>query len=474
VSVRANRWLDGRAVHRGDATWRTLRRVRRFVNVLVFLMLVNEGTPMNIYARFMFTPFTWVHPVLFEPIAKFIRPFDALMLIVFGIAATRRSKHRLLPPMKHALLGALAVTVAWFAYGVARGGDARAASWQVYLLLSAMLASFTFAAVFHTAEHYITLLATVTAAGVYHAVMAVLFFVGYVRTGAVNIGTLGDYLTTHDDTVLWTVGICFLLLRALQTRRTTTRALAAFGVPLLLFAIQINHRRLAWFSLGGSLMAIYCLMPRDALKRRIRRAVAILAPILAIYAVVGWGRPEGLFRPLRAFESVQGAQDNSVKARNVENLGLIATADQGWLMGTGWGHKYVEVSGKYQIYFFELWPYVPHNSVLGLFAYTGYLGFLGYWIIVPTAAFFHARTARHATRAAERLVGAIGVAQLVTCADQWYGDMGAFSPITDYVFATCFGAALRVPVQAGLWPSAFCARQSGKPRTTEDAARAGV
>ena len=90
------------------------------------------------------------------------------------------------------------------------------------------------------------------------------------------------------------------------------------------------------------------------------------------------------------------AEDTSTKARNVENLGLIATSNaSGMLMGTGWGHPYVEVSSKYSIaQYFPLWQYVPHNSILGLLAYTGVLGFCGYWMVFPTSMFLAARMAR--------------------------------------------------------------------------------
>jgi hypothetical protein len=44
--------------------------------------------------------------------------------------------------------------------------------------------------------------------------------------------------------------------------------------------------------------------------------------------------------------------------------------------------------------------------------------------------------------------------QIVACGNQWYGDMGAFSAVTDYTLATCFAAALRVPLAAGAWQDA--------------------
>jgi O-Antigen ligase len=415
-------------------------------------MLVDEGT--TVYSRFMFAPFAWVRDVLFAPIAG-VRPFDVCMALLLVYATlTKKTKRGPVRPMRRVLLIAAGTIAASFAYGMVRGGDARAASWQIYLLLTLLLASFTFAAVFETAEHFAGLAKTVVAAGVWHAIMCMLFWLFYIKTGAVSFGAiaeLGDYLSTHDDTVLWTVGVGFVLLHVIQAPTARMRAIAAVLIPLLLFAIQLNHRRLAWISLGGVLLSGYFLVPPSKLKRRIRKIAQIAVPVFLLYTLVGWGRPEGIFRPLRAFETVSSKEDGSTRARNVENLGLIATANQGWLLGTGWGHKYVEVSSKYAIHGMELWPYVPHNSVLGMFAYTGYFGFLGYWMTFPMAAYFLARTARLGVRPVDRLVGAFGVMQIVAVADQWYGDMGSFSSVTNYTLATCFAAAMRVPVDAGVW-----------------------
>jgi O-Antigen ligase len=418
-------------------------------------MLVNEGT--TVYRRFMFAPFEWVQAVLFEPRVG-IRPFDALMAILLVVASlNKKGKQPAVRPMRRTLLVAVGTVGASLLYGLARGGDLRAASWQIYLLLALLLASFTFATVFYTAEHFAALARTIVAAGLWHAVMVIYFWAFYIKTGIVSIPTiidLGDYLSTHDDTVLWTIGVGFILLQTIQTPTPRLRAIAAVLIPLLLLAIQLNHRRLAWISLGGVLVALYFSVPPSRLKKRIRRGVLILAPVLAIYTAVGWGRTESIFRPLRSFDTVAGTPDASTRARNNENLGLIATANQGWVLGTGWGHKYVEVSSRYNIHFMELWPYVPHNSILGLLAYTGYLGVLGYFMAFPMAVYFHTRTARLGARPVDRLVGAFGVMQIVAVSDQWYGDMGSFSSVTDYTLATCFAAAMRVPVVAGVWAEA--------------------
>jgi hypothetical protein len=422
--------------------------MRRFLCVLLFLAYVDEGA--TLYADHMFAPFHWVRGDFFEAFLN-VRLFDVLMFGVLVYGTFRGRSGPVVRPMRRSLFVAGAVTVLALVWGLARGGDARAAGWQVYLPLATLLSTFAIASVLKTAEHFLLVADTLVAAAAYRALMCVVFYVFYVREGLVV--PTPDYLGTHHDTVLWSIGIPFVILAAMMTPTVARRAVAAVIVPLFLVAIQLNNRRLAWISLGGTIVTSYLLLPPSAAKRRARRIALVVIPVLCLYAAVGWGRSEGIFRPLRAFATVSVEQDNSTKARNVENLGLIATANQGWVLGSGWGQKYVEITDKYNIHFFELWPYVPHNSVLGLLAYTGYVGFVGYWMLFPMATFLHARLARFAPTPRERLVGLLGVIQIVACADQWYGDMGSFSFVTMYTLATCLASALRVPAAAGVWPT---------------------
>jgi len=178
-------------------------------------------------------------------------------------------------------------------------------------------------------------------------------------------------------------------------------------------------------------------------------------PLLAIYAAVGWGRTEKIFKPLQSLSSVSSKPDASTLARNVENLSLIATANySSGVMGTGWGHKYVELSNKYTIAgAMELWQYVPHNSVLGLLGFTGFLGMLGFWMVFPVAIFVLARTARLAQDPRTRSVGLVGVMATIACLNQMFGDMGIFSWVNMYFLSMIWGAALRVPAESGAWPS---------------------
>jgi hypothetical protein len=426
--------------------------VRRLVALLLFLALAEDGPTM--YAQYMASPLKWVGPLLFQALPIKVRPFDLIMLAILAYASTKLvSKGPRVRPMQTTMLLAAVTVVAWFLFGVARGGSAWAASWQTYLMLSMMVTALAVAATCRTAEHCITLAKAILAAGLYRATMGVIFYWTWARPH--RIEPPPEYLTTHYDTVVWALCIVILVANALENPVRKAKLWLAFLTPYLLLVIQLNNRRLAWVSLIGALLTTFILLRPSRIKRRIKRGFLIAVPIVALYVAVGWGQQGAIFVPLRALATVTTEEDASTKARNAENLGLIATANEnGWLLGTGWGHGYTELTNKYSIAkFFDLWPYVPHNSVLGLLAYTGFFGFCGYWLMFPTAVFLHARTARLATRPLERAVGIVGVAQVVVCANQMYGDMGIFSPATMYVMATCFGIALRLPIEAGVWPA---------------------
>jgi hypothetical protein len=426
----------------------------------MFLMFANEGErTLTEYARKMFAPFWWVQDWLFEPLPIKLRPFDFIMIVLL-FAAGRKGQR--VAEMRSVLLLAVGTTVALLAFGMVRGGDARAASWQVYLMLVAPLAAFAIAATHFKAEHFRSLATVIVAAACYRAAMSLIFYFFYVR----NTDDVPPMMANHYDTVLWVVAIGVLIIGLLHHRSGTVKAAAFLGLPLILFAIHFNNRRLAWVSLAGSLAALYFLLPKSAPKRRLQRAARLLVPVLAGYVVIGWGRPERIFKPLASLSSVSSTPDQSTLARNVENLSLIATASYSPLAGNGWGHRYVELSSKYSIAdAMELWPYVPHNSILGLFGYTGFLGVLGYWMMFPVAVFFNARVARLAKDPYHRSIGLVGVIIGVTCMNQMFGDMGIFSPTTMYMMALSWAAALRIPLEAGVWGQRTA--QAALPRSPE-------
>jgi hypothetical protein len=433
--------------------------VRRLVAALLFLVVVNEGDPSTLYSKPAprglaanpFAPFDWVQSVLLDPLPFKVRPFDLIVLGILLAASFRTSKKsRSVAPMRNALFLSLGTVVLWFAYGVATGGDSRAASWQIYLLLSAILFAFTVGKTFVVPEHYELLAKTIIVAGLYRAIRCWYFNFAYVSVGLVE---MPEYLTAHDDSVIWVVSILAILVYALNKRRVGTTIRAVLLNVFFLGAIQWNMRRLAWVSLVMGLVTAFFLLPRGKVRDRVLRTTWIAAPIIALYVIIGWGRTERIFAPLQSIASVSTQEDRSTKARNAENLGLIATIGQSnAVTGTGWGHPYVELTNKYSIAAaMELWPFVPHNSVLGLLAYTGILGFAGYWLAFPTAVFLNARLAKMGKTEQVRNAGFVCSTAMIVCGNQMYGDMGIFSLRTMYVLATTYAVAMKLPIVSGVW-----------------------
>jgi hypothetical protein len=426
------------------------------VAVLLVLMFANDRD--TTYAEHMFAPMGWVQDVLMQPVLQ-VRPFDALMIIVLLMAWSQgQTKGPWVAPMRSALLIALGTIVLWFLYGVVTGGDVRGASWQTYLILSTILFAFVVAAIFRTPEHYVLLAKAFMIAAAYRALMCWIGYFVVVRPGTIH--PMPEYTAAHDDTVLWVVAIIVTVVHALFARKRGGLWKTLLSLALFLGAIQWNSRRLAWVSLIMAVMALVALIPPGTARTRVRKAATVVVPIIAIYVIAGTQSDAHIFRPVQAFMTVSTEEDASTKARNMENLGLIATSNlSSRLVGTGWGHVYHEVSNKYSIAsIFELWGYIPHNSILGILAFTGALGFAGFWLAFPTAVFLLARLARQGNTPLARAIGIIGVAQLVVCANQMYGDMGIFFVRSMYVLAAAYAAAMRIPIVTGAWPNPAAAR----------------
>jgi hypothetical protein len=426
---------------------------RRLLLVGIFLMFTMDQEAQ--YAQTWGAPLGWVQSIMFPHIPYKLRTFEHMALIALYLALRKREgKGPRVRPMRSALLLCAGSIVFFLIYGCTRGGDWRSASWQIYLLLAAVLCAFSLAATFTQPQHYVTLAKVVMWAAVYRAVMCWLYYFFYVRT---LTDKLPEFLTSHDDTVIWTTSLLVLFLNMLSRNGMKTQLKSLLLVLLFLGAVLFNARRVAWVSLAMGLAFMVTMLPTRQARRRAFRIGVVTVPLLVLYVAVGWGQPGRIFKPLQSFQTVGSAEseDASTKARNVENLGLIATANaNNSFLGTGWGHPYIEISSKYHIINnFELWQYIPHNSILGILAFSGSLGFFGFWLSYPTAMFLNVRIARKAKTPLARQMGLISACQMVICANQFYSDMGSFCLKSVYMLSFSYAIALRMPILLELWPA---------------------
>ncbi len=422
---------------------------KRACNVLLFLVLTIEDDLC--FEKRWRTPWHMLSDLMTYPVPGLrIWLLDAVVFVLLFFAYGRkRARQGRASPLDGALWLSLASVVLWAVYGLMRGGSAIDMRLQLHIQVMTIVVAFLFLAVYRTSEDFLHAGKIVLYAALFRFAMALAFYVWFVRGQGVNVETVLD----HGDTILFVTVITMMIAHALHThtRRVVTRAVVM--VPIMIWCLIINNRRLAWTGLFGALVVLYALASIGWARKRLRRAISTALPLLVIYVAVGWGRTERIFKPLAAFQSIgPDSKDASTRSRDIENLGLVHTLESAPLLGTGFGHEYYEVSSVLAPKdVFPQYKYVPHNSVLGLAAFMGGIGFLGVWLFFPVTAFFGTRAYRFATTPAEKTIAACATAEVFIHLNQMYGDIGVNATQGMVLMPLAIAAASRLSVATGAW-----------------------
>ena len=272
------------------------------------------------------------------------------------------------------------------------------------------------------------------------------------------------HATTHADSMLFCDAVVIVLVTFFERPTGRNLALGMFTLPILGWGMIANNRRLAWVELAACLVVLYFITPMTRLKRRVGQTVVILLPAIAIYVAIGWNRPSGLFAPVRILRSVVDAQaDTSTLWRDWENYNLYVTVKAAPILGTGFGHGYIEavqlpdISRAYAIY-----RYAPHNSVLGLLAFAGPIGFAGIWLIIPLGIFFAIRAYRFSYEPRDRAAALACVGVLVAYIVHCFGDMGLGTWTSVFTVGAALAVVAKQSLAVGAWPL-ICRPADGSP-----------
>ena len=306
----------------------------RAIAIILYLMLVSED--VGVYSNLLVTPFRWPEQILFG--ASFLKlPLwtDVQLGLLVALGGKGLAPRMRARPMDRALLGSVACVGLWAALGMYRGSNLQQTGFQTFCFLNCICFCFLLLAVMRTPAHHALLLKAIVAAAVHRSVMATGFYLFVVRNLPWNLAP--EFMTTHDDSVLFVTALVILIANVLERATRKPGVLLAVLGPLILVAIQVNNRRLAWMELVSAIVVAYPLLPTSPRKRRVNRTLLTVLPVVALYATIGWGRSERIFKPLASFASASSEKDASTRSRDNENAGLIFTFAQGRMLGTGWG-----------------------------------------------------------------------------------------------------------------------------------------
>lgn len=424
-------------------------------------------TPWNMVGRLLWGKLNGVIPIS----AAVFSGFDVLALLLFAIIARRHARRDPIDSPGWIDAPPPIATFAWFTVGavafmamvgLAQGGSVRFTLWQanrwiylpiVYLLMKQGLRG---------PRDALVVGKLLLGVGVFRAVEAISFRLQYP-----DIEVL-PHATTHADSVLFTVCLAVLGAMMLELPRKRTFALVAFLLPIFFWAIQANNRRLVWAELGIVALVFWVISPWTPRKRRLARLGMKATIPLLLYGVVGWGSDSVVFRPVRKVRSLTDSEVNtSTLWRDLENYNLVYTYSQSPLIGSGFGRPFImkvklpDVTRTY-----ELEPYVPHNSVLGLWAFGGLVGFGLIWAIFPVGMFFAVRAYRVSRTPRDRVAALGAVAAQVCYVMQGYGDLGfgAWGPL--FTVCTAYALAGKICLANGGWgPAPVTATVPSPPAT---------
>jgi hypothetical protein len=395
--------------------------------------------------------------------------FDVLLALLAGLYVYRRAigstidvGDRVLAPKPLRLVALVMVSAAFafWGWGLLRGGSSRFALWQVHHVVYLPIMFLFMSAVVPGPAQRKVIARLVVAAACLKAVLAI-----WIRSRFPD----AEYATTHHDSMLFGAATCFVVATLLErfNRKNLLRAL--WLLPLLVWGMVANDRRLVWAQIGIALVFVFIMLRRTKLKIFVSRAILCAIPVLALYVAAGWSNPSGVFSPVGTIRSmVDSKVDMSSEWRDLENFNLVSTLKSHPLTGTGWGHPFeMAVLLPDVVSEYELEPYLPHNSVLGLWAYTGYVGFTLLWMLLVVGIYFCVRAYRAARDPDDRITALTCVATIMVYVVHCYGDMALGSWTSIYLVSLALVYGGKLAVTTGAWGAKRRSRALTRPNPTE-------
>ncbi len=351
-------------------------------------------------------------------------------------------------PVKFLVVLSLAAVVVVMAWGLARGGDFRQMLWQTRQLGWMPLLVLLFSAAFRTAEDVRLVGRLIVAATLLRAIDGLYFYFAHVLPRGLDL----PYILTHEDSILFSVTLVILALRVLELPSKRTLAFGLGAATLLLPALVLNNRRLAYVTLLWVLVASFVLM-RPSLRRAVLKLLLVASPLVVAYVAVGWSSSHAFFAPIASLRSVEDTANRSNQTRDDENFNLVETLRGNPVLGTGFGHPYVEVRrGDSIAAFMENYRYIPHNSVLGLLSQGGLVGFVLIWLFLPVVVFLATWAYRFARAPDDRVAALTAVAAVIAYFVQAYGDMGVVGWMGAMLVASATAVVARLATRTGAYP----------------------
>jgi hypothetical protein len=351
---------------------------------------------------------------------------------------------------------ALLSTVWVLFYGAIRGGDLSKAVWQVNRVMYLPVLFLIFQASLRGPKDFGAILKVILFSGVYKSLLALYVIATIVLPPDLETGsTKPAWATSHQDSILFAVAfvcvLAILLERAVPRKQLKWYALL---LPVLAAGTWANNRRMAWVQVALVFLTVYLVSDSsNPFKRKLNRAIKMAAPLVLVYVVIGW-KDAGLgrfFKPVRMLRSiVDPSTDPSTNWRELENFDIMMTFRANPLLGSGYGHPYLEVIQLPAVNY-DLELFCPHNSLLALWAYCGLVGYATLTMLWAAGVYFAMRTYKGSTDPQFRAAALVSFGTVLVYLVQCWGDLGLGTWIGVFTVAPALAVAGKLAVASGQW-----------------------
>ncbi len=356
------------------------------------------------------------------------------------------------PPMTWGLIASLLAAAGLCAYGIARGGDPQMAKIQLQVFLPLLAMAYLLGVALRGVRDYRTLATVVIIAACIKSLVAVWIRLTLPVVFGEGRGQLA-YATTHGDSMLFACAAAILIGTFFEQPVRRNLRLLLTVMPILVAGMLANNRRLVWVELGVSLAVLLAMNPRGRATRGLLRAVVYCLPVILLYVAVGWNSGSKLFAPVRTIRSMSDSNiDRSTLYRDSENYNLVYTFRESPVVGTGFGHPFeLAVQLDDISKGFREWRYLPHNSILGLWAFTGAIGFSGLWLAIGVGLLLAARSYQFASSSDHRIAAAAAMTAIVIYIMHCWGDIGFTEQKSIFLVGAALAIAGQLAITTGAW-----------------------
>jgi hypothetical protein len=351
---------------------------------------------------------------------------------------------------RNLLLFFLVTVIGLCGFGYAHGGDIQSIVRQILHIAQLPLIALLFLYALRIPDDLAALGTIYVVTALARSLLVVYVYFGVcMPEGITDRPGLPEWCTTHSDSVLFVGAIVIVAVYAFEERTMRAIQNAILVSSVILVAMVLNNRRLAFVSLSIAPVIIYLALRPSRRKRGVTTALVVAVPLIIGYVLIGsdLNSASPLLKPARLVMSVLDQKDMSSISRDIENENLIYTLRQSPIVSTGFGFEYqyspnnppVDLSDVFVNY-----RLIAHNGVLWLWSLGGLIGFTALWLLFPVTGTLAMRGYRAAESPLERTAALASLGGVAICIVQIWGDQGINGYMTPVTFGVCFAIATRL------------------------------